>query len=289
MLNTARSFLCVHGQGLAHWACGGCTDKGRCVVHRTRVVSTGRLWGETTPKSQTACIFGCPGVPESAVHVCPRLEDKGGAMVCRGVGIFASMAEAQLRVPGSFLAHPQGPLVTVGRTSEFSFPHHVNISIPSMTAAVLLRLSYTAPGRPKIVQHALVLPGCAHAVPLFPQQQPSYGSAEPRVVTRAVATVSSSASYGKLHGWSVHQLLAVQRSACASARWADITGSVRTCTVLPPEAVRCGVKLLAGVPPVQAAYLRDGQGVRCAHCGTFHQSMARFVAVCAPEYPELAA
>ena len=289
MLNGARSLLCVHGSGKAHWACGGCTEKGRCVVHRTRVVSTGPLWGETTPRAKTACIYGCPGVPESAVHSCPRLRETGGPMVCRGLGVFASMAEAQLKVPGSFLAHNEGPLVCVRRTSEFAFPHHLSVSLASLTVAALLRLSYTAPGKPKIVQHALVLPGGSDAVPLFPRIEPSYGSTVPKVSVSRVARLSEDKSWERLGGWSVHQLLAVQRSPCASARWADVTGAIRTCRPLPGAAVPCGIKMIAGVPLVQAAYVQRDGGVACAHCGTFHQSMARFVAVCAPEYPELAA
>lgn len=290
MLSEKSSAVCVHGgHGLSHWVCTGCSDNGRCVVHRCRVVATGRLWGQTTRRCKTACLYGCPGVPDSGVHVCPRTTETGGAMVCRGVGTFASFREAQLRFSGSFLVHEQGPLVSVRKTSEFAFPHHIHVHIASLTVAVLLRVRYSCPEKGKISQHALVLPGGSNAVPLFPSVAPSYGSSTVRVSIAAISVYNKTLEqWPTLRGWSVHQLLAVQKSPCASTRWADITGAVRSCRPLPLKAERAAPRVVAGQPPVQPAFLRHRVGATCAHCGTFHGSLARFVAICAPEHPEIA-
>ena len=130
------------------------------------------------------------------------------------------------------------------------------------------------------MQHALVLPGQTAAAPLFPPETlPSYSFANVNVAAKCTAPPT-----GMLGDWGVATLAAVAASPCARKRWADIMGGQRLTQRLPRDCTRIEPRMFANVTPVPAAYTKVENKVRCSHCGTFHASMGRYVAMCAPEH-----
>jgi len=210
-------------------------------------------------------------------------------MVVRpGMQPFATLAKLHETMQHTWFVHEEGPLVCVRRVSHHAFPNHLQIVVPTMTVAAVLKVSYSVPCGPRIVQHALVMPGQTEAAPLFPEMAPVFGSSEAKMRVKSIS-VHSSEGWPMLGKWSMHTLQAILASKCARQRWADITGAARLCRAWEDvDGVRLKEKFFCGITPVPAAYRATGNGVTCLHCQTFHSSINRFVAACAPEYPEIA-
>ena len=200
-----------------------------------------------------------------------------------GKGVFRSLKHVADTVDGVALTRA-GPVVSIATEGVLAKPASIVVHCPSTTAAVLVRVDYTQAGERQLPLHALVLSGQRKQSPLFPRVA---GTSFAYKVTRVGLQEKSMGVDDAVAGWNVQVLAAVSASPCAARRWASVFPA-RPHSAMPQGCTAAEPKEFAGIFNQPAAFRAEGGRVMCCHCNTYHSCMARYVAQCAPDHPELA-
>ena len=200
----------------------------------------------------------------------------------QGLGVFDSLKQVADHVDGVSLSKA-GPVVSLTTEGVLSKPASIAVHCTSTTVTALVRVSFSQAGQKQPPLFALVMPGQSNASPLFPRLATTAFAYK---VTRVGLEEKSASDNETISGWSVHMLSAVAASPCAARRWSGVFPT-EPHTSMPQGCTTARPRMFSGVLNQPAAYRIEKDRVMCCHCETYHSCMARYVAICAPDHPEL--
>lgn len=282
-MGPTRTFV-LRKCGSGRWGCPLCT----CVSRRNVVCrSCGALadlfpWelyastvGMTVPCM--VCSLGC-STNCGGDHACPRIAHNL-AVAVKGVvhRSFEDYAKTTESLPAHFVMRDTGHLVVVQAHAACGVPQRVTVTNHVRGWHVFVIKSKMFGGS-ELVQRALVngdVGGGTVVRDVWPVVDPT------SIVCATLVSVRRTDPE-----WAPQMLSAVASSACARRRWSFVFDSTpSTAGDTPPTCQVSPIRLFhgsSGARAARTACAHEG-GVTCLVCQRHHTSLARYVAVCAPE------
>lgn len=258
-----------------------CRHCGKRVERAPRCTVVNRLLCSARGASDNAssCSYGCGFVVDDATHVCARPRQNAQVRVAGVVhASFAAYVESAKEVEGVGAFIERGLVYKIHVRHATGVPTSLEV-LNATREIVLAKVTWSSPATGVVVQHALLhnTGVVRRRAKLWPAEDPA-STFDARVL--AVEDVPLP--------WADHVARAVAESTCARRRWWSVFGEIphgpadKRATALAP-------RMLLGCTGARAAYVKAGEGVRCAFCNVQHRSFAAFVGRCAPEASSLCA